>query len=491
MKLVRQQKHDYFAIAVAALFVVVAMAIGSRAYGQPPAEMPIGVPLPAWGLSDRSPQATGGVIRRGPGNYDTLSGVGTAERPIIVTQPAGAARMDRKLSIGGDGQASRYMIVDGGRYRHIEILGPAEWVVLRNVDIGGEPSADLMTPLVRGGGLSVGGSSTERAARNIIVIGCAVHDNGDWRAEFDDDVNGIRVGNHASNVWVLDCELTRNSGDGVSVYGSMAGTHHVYVARNVAHHNKQTGFWSKQASDVIFSENVARDHRPVGAHPSAWGAGMGFQYGPERVWFIGNDVYDCCFGIQAQSTSGEGTGTECYVVGNRFRNIRHDPAYPYSGGVWGNAAICLVGTPGKTVVHNWIWGCAGGIHVPASQRLDVSCNVVGPLAAGGLGRQLWAEGVEASAARVWSNIAWRADGLPLLRWQSREYLGWRALSVAEGVGSQNLNRRPDFADAAAGDWTRQPGSGVDAILGRHEVYQRFRELYGIEIHQRVIDRLGR
>lgn len=453
--------------------------------------MPIGLPTPVWGVDAVYPGAVAAHIVRGPGNYDTLSGVGTPERPIVVTQPVDSPRMDRKLSIGGDGQPSRYLIVDGGQYRHIEILGPSEHVVLRNVDIGGVPGPDLMTPLVRGGGLSIGGASPERAARNIIVHNCAVHDNGDWRAEFDDDVNGIRVGNQASNVWVLDCELMRNSGDGVSVYGSMVGTHHVYVGGNVAHHNKQTGFWSKQASDVIFSENVSRDHQPIGAHPSAWGAGMGFQYGPERVWFLANDVYDCCFGVQAQSTSGEGTGQECYVVGNRFRNIRHDPSYPYGGGVWGNAAVTLVGTPGKTVVHNWVWDCDGGIHVPASQRLDVAGNVLGPLSVGAVGRQLWIEGVEHAAARVAGNIAWRPDGLPLLRWGSREYAGWRALSIAEGVGAQNVNRRPGFADPGAGDWTRDGATAVDGVLSWHPVYDEFRERYGIDIYQRVVDRLGR
>lgn len=478
MRVDRVERPNYFGIVWLVLCVLAAMVVGSRAFGQstqPAVAMPIGVPVPAWGLAERYPQAVAGVIRRGPGNYDTLSGVGTAERPIVVTQPAGAARMDRKLSIGGDGQPSRYLIVDGGKYRHIEILGPAEWVVLRNVDIGGEPGPDLMTPLVRGGGLSVGGASAERAARNIIVAGCTVHDNGDWRAEFDDDVNGVRVGNHAANVWVLDCTLTRNSGDGVSVYGSMAGTHHVYVGRNVAHHNKQTGFWSKQATDVIFAENVSRDHRPIGAHPSAWGAGMGFQYGPERVWFIGNDVYDCCYGIQAQSTSGEGTGTECFFVGNKFRNIRGDPAYPNSGSAWGNAAMTIVGTPHKTVVHNIVADCAGGLYLPAARSLVCELNSFSAIDAGGAALWLDAPRDLERPAIVRGNLAWQGAGLrPQIRWGSKLYDGWKPFADNEGL-SGNSNRPHDLI----------------LIASRHAVYERFRELYGIDIYQRVVDRLGR
>ena len=64
--------------------------------------------------------------------------------------------------------------------------------------------------------------------------------------------------------------------------------------RNVAHHNKQTGFWTKQAEDVIFSENLSYSHR---TSDSSTGACMGFQYAPERVWFINNHIHDCEVGI--------------------------------------------------------------------------------------------------------------------------------------------------------------------------------------------------
>ena len=98
----------------------------------------------------------------------------------------------------------------------------------------------------------------------------------------------------------------------------MKRLHHVYLGRNVAHENKQTGFWTKQASDVIMSENVAYAHHPSDSSP---GAGLGGQYGPERVWFLYNHIHDCDYGIAAGSDNHLGFGRDVYLIGNVIHNI--------------------------------------------------------------------------------------------------------------------------------------------------------------------------
>ena len=66
-----------------------------------------------------------------------------------------------------------------------------------------------------------------------------------------------------------------------------ATTHHIYVGRNTSHHNKQSGFWTKQAVDVIFSQNVAYAH-----YVQQFLAGRGHRLAvrPVIVWFIVNHI---------------------------------------------------------------------------------------------------------------------------------------------------------------------------------------------------------
>jgi len=83
---------------------------------------------------------------------------------------------------------------------------------------------------------------------------------------------------------------------------------------------------------------------------SAYGAGMGFQYAPERVWFLYNKVYDNEYGIALSSNSGMGFGTESYFIGNLIYNNHYDSVYhgdswdSYNpGSAWSNAGIMTAG----------------------------------------------------------------------------------------------------------------------------------------------------
>jgi hypothetical protein len=105
---------------------------------------------------------------------------------------------------------------------------------------------------------------------DIVLLRLDVHDNGDVSSPVDQDVHGVGVyrsssaSGSISNVWLLDSTLSGNSGDGIQINGNSLGherCHHIYVGRNEAFGNKQTGFWTKQASDVVFSENLSHDHR--------------------------------------------------------------------------------------------------------------------------------------------------------------------------------------------------------------------------------------
>ncbi|MBI5865310.1 MAG: tandem-95 repeat protein [Planctomycetes bacterium] len=309
----------------------------------------------------------GGPYSYGSG-YIEMNGHGSSSQPIFI-RGVGSPRFNQKISVYGAGNyESYYMIFDGLDLYKWEVIGPANHVALRHSEVR------------NGGGIGMGGTSSYPIS-DMLVYDTVVHDNGDWQASFDEDRHGVAVGGYSSNIWIMDCEFYHNSGDGVQINAgggaAQASTHHIYVARNLAWENKQTGFWTKQAVDVVFSQNTARDHQPIGASPSAWGAGMGYQYGPERVWFLYNHIYNCCFGIQANSTSGLGSGTETFFVGNVIHDIRHNANYGYNADTaWSNAGMTLVGTPNKYIVNNTIYNCDAGVNIPGTVGLFMENNII-------------------------------------------------------------------------------------------------------------------
>src|SRR5262249_42954721 len=152
----------------------------------------------------------------------------------------------------------------------------------------------------------------------------------------------------------------------------MALTHDIYVGRNVAHHNKQSGFWTKQAVDVILSQNVCYAHRPGN---SSFGACMGMQYSPERVWFISNHIHDSEYGIAIAGDSDRGFGQSSVILGNVIHNIHHvSPYNPQTG--WSQAGIMLAGGMMRLVMNNTIHDVDAGITSPIGAVTHIHNNII-------------------------------------------------------------------------------------------------------------------
>jgi hypothetical protein len=147
----------------------------------------------------------------------------------------------------------------------------------------------------------------------LVIYNNKIHHSGDVDATYDQECHGTVVPSGTTYLWILENEYSYNSGDGLQINAGSSGNdaiHHIYVGRNISHHNKQTGMWIKQARDVIFSENEIYDHV---SSDSSQGAGTGFQYGPDYVWFLFNSIHDNEGGIMIASDSG-GTGTEYFII---------------------------------------------------------------------------------------------------------------------------------------------------------------------------------
>ncbi len=482
------------------------------------APLPVGIPPPAFGMTEVAPRtpepwtvATAGfyyVDAESSNADDARNPLGTPERPraTIPNQlPAGAVvllrgRYDnrhggpRGLQLSGPasqpvfirGPSERPRITAGweiaGSYFVLENLefafagpgdslvlaGPTDHGALRRSEVRGNPDA---------GGVAIAGSLLGGEIKDVLIWDNRIHDNGDVTATYDQDVHGIAVGPRVSRLWVLDNEIDRNSGDGVQINAgrwAQETTHHIYVGRNVFHHNRQTGFWTKQAADVIFSENLAYAHRPSS---SSSGACAGFQYAPERVWFVNNQIRDCEFGISGVSDNGLGSGRDVYLVGNVIHDIHaSSPFNPNTA--WSQTGILLVGGTRRFVVNNTLYDVEAGINSPASSgSLELVNNVVSHV---GRGQHVFVEMTSlARTSMLRHNLL---DGAARIRWGgSRAYDVPGFAAAFPGRSQGDLGGDPGFVDGDADDWRLRPASrGVDAGV-EHEVYTTFRDLYGLDI----------
>ena len=155
-----------------------------------------------------------------------------------------------------------------------------------------------------------------------IVYGCTIGPTGVWTSG-SVDAHGMKVTPGVDGLWVMDSTFYQCEGDGIQV-GDQSNTaaqiNHVYIGRNTAHNNSQTCFWTKNATDVIFSQNTCYNQTYDPGDAGQVGMGLGGQYDPKYVWFIANTVHDTKVGIGINGPDA-GTGGPWYAIGNRVYNI--------------------------------------------------------------------------------------------------------------------------------------------------------------------------
>ena len=420
-----------------------------------------------------------GVYDFAPTGYDTISGDGTDLSPIFIrgAGPGERPTIARTWQIKGN-----YIIFEhlefadedsdpsGGATGKLIILSPSHHVGLRKCEISGN---------LEGGGLGVA-SWDDQEVEQIVIWDNHIHHNGDVNANYDQDVHGVAVGKLASHIWILDNEMNHNSGDGLQInspdgQNGAGSSHHIYVGRNITHHNKQTGLWCKQASDVIFSQNTSYAHRPSG---SSGGAGMGFQYGPERVWFLFNEIFDCDVGISSGSNSVANPGQDAYLIGNLIYDIHHSGSWDPNSG-WSPAAISLWGSINRHVVGNTIYDVDAGITTPSSGPFEIADNIIANITESE-GMHVFLEPSDgAAASELHHNLF---EGVVRIRWGSSTVYDLDGLKNAfPGKGEGCLNEDPLFANQDNGKFTLDGNSQAIDKSVAHPVYDTFLATYGLDI----------
>ncbi len=406
-----------------------------------------------------------GEYRAPHGSPRGIRAAGTAEAPIFIRgisaeQPA---EIRSRIEIDGSYYVLEYLNARWDNASYGKLVMSGDHGVLRHSETRG----DLGTGI---------GSVSPSGSTQMVIWDNFIHDAGDVNADFDQDVHCIPVGPNTDHLWIVDNELARCSGDGVQLNAGNAARqstlHHIYIGRNVSHGHKQSGLWTKQAVDVIMSENVVYDLVPS---DSSSGAGLGGQYAPDYVWFIYNEVYDTYSGIRIEANSDLGTGTEVFVIGNVIHDLvpNGDPGNPHSSG-----AVVFRGGVNRFVVDNTLWGYPAGVMSPSGGRLEIVNNIFGGRLAPE-GRDIFVELAETAAASAMSHNLVPADAR--IQWGDSAVNNLADFVSTTGQGAGASSDAPLFEGTPPDPYALTAESpGVDAGTA-HSVYDLFLERYGIDI----------
>jgi hypothetical protein len=304
----------------------------SRAYGYPGAPR---CSLPS------SPSAGSKVILNGPyDSFERIDWIGSNGNEIWIM----GYDTDIKPVIGSYWEfPGSYIIIDSLSWSYNVRDGNdlyGDHILIRNCEY--ENSYDVSNSAAFG----IGGAY-------IIYYDNVVSKNGNWQYTGSSDIDrqGIKVYASASDVWIVDSTFYHCHGDGVAVgdaNNEVSEINRIYVGRNIAYENYQYGFWTKNATDVIYSQNVSYSHKTSSV--SGNGGGMGGQYDGKYIWFLYNKIYTCNNGIFIAS-SYNGGGGPWYAIGNVIYDIENDNDCT----AWNSGALHYRNDGGFTAAHNTIY----------------------------------------------------------------------------------------------------------------------------------------
>lgn len=350
--------------------------------GVSPLHAQIGIPAPPFGINEGAigvvlttkPQGTvtGPATFKLSGNVGAInfSGIGSPTAWIYVTSadPANPA------TVAGLTAQGSYIIFD-----HLKILNAgagfqegSDHLVIRNSEIIGQIGDGSNGS---GGGVGFGTWSYAGSASLSYVVfdHNNLHDIGDWQATTDVDNHCVVVNGSVDHLWVTNNWFTRCGGDSMQLEaqdGRQAKIHHVFFAKNTSQFNRQSGGWVKDATDVVFSQNVAHDMK---AGSGGSGPCFGAQYTARNIWFIFNECYAAPIGIALNSINNDPAGP-IYILGNYFHALLSPDTNPYnSGGITSRIGGVV------TIAHNTILALGAnlaGINVLPGQTVSASSNVL-------------------------------------------------------------------------------------------------------------------
>jgi len=323
----------------------------SRTFGNPTAAR---CTLPA------SPAAGSKIVLSG-----TLSGdrdftfTGTSANPIWVM---GYDPSNKPQITGVSGTQGSYIIFDNlywnaSNLPDINFINEGNHILMRDCLFRNTYGSGY------GAGIGSGGS-------NLVYYRVTVYDQGNWQASTDVDRHGVKVYS-GSDQWFVDSKFYHNQGDGIQVgdqNNASSAINRIYIGRNTGYENLQSCFWTKNATDVIFSSNTCYG---INYSNGGDGQGIGGQYDPKYVWFLNNRIYDTKAGIKISGGSNN-TGGPWYAIGNLIYSVASN-----SGGCnnYNVGGLAFRNNGSFTALFNTLYDVDMFVGIPTGSNITIRNNI--------------------------------------------------------------------------------------------------------------------
>jgi hypothetical protein len=399
---------------------------------------------------------------------------GTVQRPVFIRSTANdKARIHSVWDIAGSyGIIENLIFQDqdgdrsGGAVGFLGVAAPSDHISIRHSEFDG----NLQT-----GGVGFANSQPNPVAINNrygVIWNNYVHDGGNPWAATDSPGDGADRGGiylAGKYMWALDNKCLRNGSTCVRTGGFAANdlsltpafVQYIFIGRNEASLMREANFWTKQATHVVFSQNKAGASVQMQA-PSGKGGGMGFQYGPEDVWFLFNHISGAANGIGIGSNLDE-YGKNMYIIGNVIHDIHKHPTLDTVGA----QAISIGGSINRYILNNTIYDVDTGIRILNGRINAISGNIIStvPATSGGalttdLVHMYLQDETGLAEYRVTDNLLHQPGGSAKIR------NAYAALSLSElnsTIGSGNTEGDPKFVSAGSGNLNIQSTSAAKDI----------------------------
>jgi len=358
--------------------------------------------------------------------------------------------------------------------------------------IGRESSAVDLTASGNGtGGIGLiggGGTAGVYDLHDVTLYDNVIGPAGLWTREVNADRHCLASDIRSYNVWIIDNTIFHCEGDGMQIGAGTNGAltaenvvHHYYIGRNTIYETQQGGVWSKQAVDVIISQNTVHDLTRVS--PSSTGACAGSQYGPDYIWYLYNLCHTLQTGITIAGNSG-GFGSHVYVIGNLIYNI-HDTqgsGDPTNAENHNGYAIMLRSGNTIRVINNTIDDYDGGIISTEANGVAHVNNILTNRNTAFNSYDVWTS-LDSSARHTYTN---NLISTPVrLRTPSATYTTAGSfdsgVTAGRATGSVGTSA-PLFTNAGTREYTLQAGSpAVGAGATTDSAYDTFLSRYGLSI----------
>jgi len=324
---------------------------------------------------------------------------------------------------------------------------------------------------------------------DIIFYNNEFSELGTWDTIVDEDFHAINPTTYGRtpptelyNVWCLNNSFYHLSGNGVQVNAHnetmIPYLHHVYIGKNTGSACRQAILWSKQANHIIMSQNVAYDNREHGSQP---GNGIGYQYNPDNLWIIFNEIYNSSSGIRQSDSGTVTTNHNVYILGNKIYNIhplpgeKYNPDDPFPTGY---AISFWKGKQNRYVLNNTIYDVNGAFLISQDGNAVFEDNIASDIHSDN--HHVYNINAQAAGMVSLTNNIFFSNTTFSAKWGSL-YTTLESFYAAKGTGANCIFANPEFTNTSTYDLTLQSTSPAIGRGSRHSAYGIFEAQYGINI----------